>query len=728
MPTNQIYNNNPPTYNTNPPTYNTKTPTYNTNLPTYNTNPPTYQPCQRTHLLYSSSPLPYQPTHLQYQPTHLPTMPTNPSTIPYNSPPTMYHPCRSLVDTGLVMLPQSVFISQTALLNLYLSHNQLKLKDQSFPRLSNLASLYLDYNNLTVITTNLLANLTNLHTLRLEHNKISVVCVGAFLPLANLKYLSLSGNRLTSLAGLLRGLHSLHLLKLEELELHNIQEQHFNFLPNLTVVYFDTFRYCSYVPAVPQCLPNSDGVSSAEDLVGWWVLRVAVWVVAVLTLTGNSLVIFCRAISRKDNEILKLFIKNLAASDFLMGVYLVVVGVEDARTRGTFHSHSLRWATSYTCTFAGVLALVSSETSVFILTFMSLERYLYITEGLHDRTVSPSGARLCLLVIWITSLSLALFPIPWVESFYGSNPMCFPLHITEPYLAGWQYSAFIFLGLNPVSMMVILGSYTGLFFNIRGTRLSTPLSSDEMNFALRFFFIVVTNCLCWLPIICVKVAALVQVDIHQGLYAWLVVLVLPVNSAVDPGLYTFSTSQFQSQLTTTLALLNTHRPRHNSDTEALRHSSTRVWTLFSGSHPPHLASISPPPITTPPPHLVSLSPPPLSTPPSPRHLSSFSQLQLSYPNPLPQEMLVCLSSRNLTKEATTSWTNSKKDVENTVEQVTSAATTRVEGNNRLKRSSSARSTEVDRCSHYPDTRPLTSGLRRAPIRRAASASPSHAHH
>lgn len=65
------------------------------------------------------------------------------------------------------------------------------------------------------------------------------------------------------------------------------------------------------------------------------------------------------------------------------------------------------------------------------------------------------------------------------------------------------------------SMVVILGAYTGLFFNIRGTRLSTPLSSDEMNFALRFFFIVVTNCLCWLPIVCVKVAALAHMEIHR---------------------------------------------------------------------------------------------------------------------------------------------------------------------------------------------------------------------
>jgi len=38
----------------------------------------------------------------------------------------------------------------------------------------------------------------------------------------------------------------------------------------------------------------------------------------------------------------------------------------------------------------------------------------------------------------------------WKNStrFYGTNGMCFPLHIDDPFFVGWQYSAFIFLGLN----------------------------------------------------------------------------------------------------------------------------------------------------------------------------------------------------------------------------------------------------------------------------------------
>ncbi|XP_069995066.1 relaxin receptor 1-like [Penaeus vannamei] len=328
-------------------------------------------------------------------------------------------------------------------------------------------------------------------------------------------------------------------------------------------------------------------------MMGWVVLRVGVWVVAALTLAGNLAVIGCRAISKEDNKILKLFIKNLAAADLLMGVYLVILGVEDLKTRGTYQAEALAWASSYTCTFTGILGLVSSETSVFILTFMSLERYLFIRQPLEARTLSERSARVCLFFIWLTSIFLAVFPAIWIKSFYESGAMCIPLHVTEPYLAGWQYSAFIFLGINTLSMTVILGAYAGLFFNIMVTRTSTPLSGGESKFALRFFFIVVTNCVCWLPIACVKAAALANIEVHSGVYAWLVVLVLPINSAINPILYTFSTSKFQSQLSTVLLVFRSARNRQASDTDVLRYSSSRSWGsaaqyLVSHAHLPPL--------------------------------------------------------------------------------------------------------------------------------------------
>ncbi|CAD6996145.1 unnamed protein product [Ceratitis capitata] len=106
-------------------------------------------------------------------------------------------------------------------------------------------------------------------------------------------------------------------------------------------------------------------------------------------------------------------------------------------------------------------------------------------------------------------VGIAVAPVAlWHSStkFYGTySGTCFPLHIQEPYPLGWQYSAFIFLGVNLFLLLMIALLYTALLISIWRTRKATPLSLLDCEFAVRFFFIVLTDVLCWAPIIAVKI-------------------------------------------------------------------------------------------------------------------------------------------------------------------------------------------------------------------------------
>lgn len=93
---------------------------------------------------------------------------------------------------------------------------------------------------------------------------------------------------------------------------------------------------------------------------------------------------------------------------------------------------------------------------------------------------------------------------------------------------------FFFFFMRFTSVLVIVGVYTALFVSIRRTRTATPLAPNEIEIAVRFFFIVFTDCLCWMPTIVLKIMALANVYIPADLYAWLVVFILPVNSAINP--------------------------------------------------------------------------------------------------------------------------------------------------------------------------------------------------
>lgn len=75
--------------------------------------------------------------------------------------------------------------------------------------------------------------------------------------------------------------------------------------------YFKKFQYCSYAPHVRKCKPNSDGLSSFEDLLASVVLRVSVWVMAFLTCFGNLFVIGMRTLIRAENNLHAICIKVL---------------------------------------------------------------------------------------------------------------------------------------------------------------------------------------------------------------------------------------------------------------------------------------------------------------------------------------------------------------------------------------------------------------------------------
>ena len=59
-------------------------------------------------------------------------------------------------------------------------------------------------------------------------------------------------------------------------------------------------------------------------------------------------------------------IVNLAAADFLMGVYLAVIGAADRYYHQSFLHQDQKWRASTLCTLAGVLCLTSCEVGMLL--------------------------------------------------------------------------------------------------------------------------------------------------------------------------------------------------------------------------------------------------------------------------------------------------------------------------------------------------------------------------
>lgn len=280
-----------------------------------------------------------------------------------------------------------------------------------------------------------------------------------------------------------------------------------------------------------------------------------------------------------------------------MGIYLFMIGAYDLKYRGEYNRHAQAWMDSIQCQVIGSLAMLSTEVSVLLLTYLTLEKYIcivypfqYLTPGWR-RTVS------ILLGIWAFGFIVAFLPLAFKEpfrNFYGTNGVCFPLHSEQPEtLWAYVYSIVIFLGgnlpksfqcecfsfvfftyylflyvttqsryvllvfmlifvqlprfvnifnlilqlwrnlylsirpeiitlclsagLNVVAFLIIVFSYASMFYNIQRTGTQTTKYSNhiknEVTIAKRFFSIVITDSLCWIPIFILKILSLLHVEI-----------------------------------------------------------------------------------------------------------------------------------------------------------------------------------------------------------------------
>uniref|UniRef100_A0A8C0GAD9 Relaxin family peptide receptor 1 n=1 Tax=Chelonoidis abingdonii TaxID=106734 RepID=A0A8C0GAD9_CHEAB len=426
------------------------------------------------------------------------------------------------------------FISCSTLTVLVMRRNKISsLNENSFSSLQKLDELDLASNKIESLPPYLFKDLKELSQLNLSYNPIQKIQVNQFDYLLKLKSLSLEG-----------------------IEITNIQRRMFKPLRNLSHIYFKKFQYCGYAPHVRSCKPNTDGISSFENLLASTVQRVFVWVVSAVTCFGNIFVICMRPYIRSENKLHAMSIMSLCCADCLMGIYLFVIGAFDVKYRGEYNKHAQLWMDSIHCQLVGSLAILSTEVSVLLLTYLTLEKYICIVYPF--RCLKPGKCRTIsiLILIWVIGFVVAFIPLSHKEFFrnyYGTNGVCFPLHSEQAESAGGQiYSIIIFLGVNLAAFIIIVFSYGSMFYSVHQTAITAAEIRNhikkEMTLAKRFFFIVFTDALCWIPIFILKLLSLLEVEIPGTITSWVVIFILPINSALNPLLYTLTTRPFKEMI------------------------------------------------------------------------------------------------------------------------------------------------------------------------------------
>ena len=329
----------------------------------------------------------------------------------------------------------------------------------------------------------------------------------------------------------------------------------------------DHFTLCCYAkqsrPHVLCLSQDQDGFSSCDELLKNRVLKNAIWVLGVMAFAGNLVVILWRMVAKDSNRVNSFLLTNLAVADFLMGVYMLIIAYKDNSWQGVYFKHDISWRTSDLCVFAGVVSTLSSEVSVFTLTVVTLDRMICLVFPFRFRRISIKKAVVIMIFVWLLGSVIALAPLFYKSYFYdfkrnvhffGRSAVCLPLQLSSDRPSGWEYSVSIFIVLNGLSFLFILVCYLVMYRTI--TKTASAVRSTRMNqdstIAKRMMFIILTDFFCWFPVIIVSILSLTGslYDPKKEVYVWIAVFVLPINSSINPLLYTFSTPFVRKKLAT----------------------------------------------------------------------------------------------------------------------------------------------------------------------------------
>ncbi len=261
----------------------------------------------------------------------------------------------------------------------------------------------------------------------------------------------------------------------------------------------------------------------------------------------------------------------------ILSVYLLILISADLYYAVYFPSFSESWRSSGLCRTSGALFVFSSEASTFFITLLTIDRLMGVKYTFSDFRFGIKLARVLVALMWFVAfvISIATFTLSQGNlNVYAVSEICVGLPIARihqhtvnvtvtvevdfalyDYVSVSNYDAVytgsraamylsiaVFTGLNMACFFVVAYCYLAIFISARKTAKNagrSPQVKEEIRMAMKIFVIVFTDFCCWVPIGIYSI--LVQSGLVQDnpdAYPWIALLVLPINSAINPFLYT----------------------------------------------------------------------------------------------------------------------------------------------------------------------------------------------
>ncbi|XP_015241322.1 PREDICTED: adenosine receptor A2b [Cyprinodon variegatus] len=288
-------------------------------------------------------------------------------------------------------------------------------------------------------------------------------------------------------------------------------------------------------------------------------------VIAVLSISGNVLVCWAVAINSTLKNATYYFLVSLAVADILVGCLAIPFAI--------IISLGLH-LNFYGCLFLACFVLVLTQSSIFSLLAIAIDRYLAVKIPLrYKELMTGKVAREIIAILWILSFVIGLIPFfGWNmkdsqcknESFNYTKgcPCLFEKVVDMKYMV---YFNFFVCVLVPLLIMLVI--YVKIFTVARkqlrqielkcvgnGDSQNQGLLQKEIRAAKSLSIIVGLFALCWLPVHILNCLTLFYSGLQRpDLVMYVAIILSHANSAVNPIIYAYRIQDFRNTFRKILA-------------------------------------------------------------------------------------------------------------------------------------------------------------------------------
>ena len=354
--------------------------------------------------------------------------------------------------------------------------------------------------------------------------------------------------------------------------------------------------------------------SSDKEMIANPVIKTAFWVIGFVVVSGNLYVIVTSIIVLRKKKTFQgvgfqlIIILNISIADFIMGIYLLIIGAYSEFFSGHYGVVDRQWRSSLKCSIIGSLVVISSQTSCFLMVVSTAFRLTNVVKAFESLTSSLRRWIACVVAAWTFSFIFGVVPLfsmtssYFVHSFsfsstfhsgilesskliefacrvaalsnktialngnefgsalefvqrgmlknlsvalfgyYGQTSICMPRFYVAYGDSAWEYTLFI-ITVNFLSFVFIAVGYIWIVKHFSrsaasiGRAQNNRVNVQTARMQQRIARIIVTDFCCWIPI-CIMAYLRLGVKFSDFVYQISAVLLLPINSALNPFLFT----------------------------------------------------------------------------------------------------------------------------------------------------------------------------------------------